>query len=163
MQPITSSPTRSPVLVLGLGNPLLRDEGVGAHVVAALATSHSTPSNVELADGGTAGLDLAALISGRELVIVIDALVGPWEPGTVLRLERDDLLQSQGADISAHGPALPEALRLADFFGEPPAEVVVLGVVPADIGWGEELTPPIRQQVPEILKLVHAELERAAA
>lgn len=162
MQATTPTPARSPVLVLGLGNPLLRDEGVGAHVISAL-TEAGAPAGVEFADGGTAGIDLAALISDRTLVIVIDALVGPFEPGTVLRLERDDLLPSQGADISAHGPALPEALRMADFLGEPPAEIVVLGVVPADIGWGEDLTPGIRRQVPEILNLVHAELERAAA
>lgn len=158
---ITSVP-RPPVLVLGLGNSLLRDEGIGAHIIATLA-ENGVPPGVELADGGTAGLDLAALITGRDLVVVVDALIGPWEPGTVLRLEPEDLLPSQGANISAHGPALPEALRLADFLGDPPSEVVVLGVVPADISWGDNLTPGIRRQVPEILNLVHAELERAAA
>ncbi len=159
---ITPPRPRPPVLVLGLGNSLLRDEGIGAHVISAMADD-DVPASVELADGGTAGLDLAALIAGRELVIVVDALIGPWDPGTVVRLERDDLLPSQGADISAHGPGLPEALRLAEFVGDPPREVVVFGVVPADTGWGEDLTPDIRRQVPGILTLVHAELERAAA
>jgi hydrogenase maturation protease len=162
MSTTTPPPSRPPVLVLGLGNPLLRDEGVGVHVAAALAEAGLPPS-VEVVDGGTLGLDLADVIGGRRLVVVVDACAGPWAPGTVLRLGPDELQDSAGAEISAHGPALPEALRLARFLGDPPDEVVVLAVVPADTGWGEELTPRIGRLVPEILSLVHTEIERAAA
>jgi len=159
---MTSRPPRAPVLVLGLGNLLLRDEGLGVRVVEALA-EHGPWPGVELADGGTSGLALADLMAGRQRVIVIDALAGPWLPGTVLRLEPDDLAREPDDTLSLHEAGLPEALRAVRLLGEAPDEVVLLGVVPKDVGAGLDLSPPIAALIPDLVRLVRDELERAAA
>ena len=152
----------APVLVLGLGNLLLRDEGVGVHVVEALAPFGPWP-RVELADGGTSGLGLVDLLAGREKVIVIDAVAGPWTPGTVIRLGPEDLAPALGGPLSLHEVGLSEALRAVRLLEDSPEEVVLLGVVPDEIGAGLDLSPTIAALLPDVVRLVLDELEMVAA
>ena len=148
-----------PILVLGVGNILLRDEGVGVRVVEAMAEME-LPPDVELFDGATAGLDLLDVLADRRRVVVIDAVKGDYEAGTVLRLGPEDLLPSDGRGVSLHEIGLLEALMLAERLGTPPQEVIVLGVKPRDVGCGLALSPEIARLVPRIIELVLTELER---
>lgn len=148
----------APVLVLGVGNILLRDEGVGVRVVQQLERA-AVPAGVEIRDGGTAGFDLIDLIAGRRKVIVIDALDAHGEPGTIVRLRPEDLVASSRPALSLHDLGLLEALAMARQLGEAPHEVVIFGIQPQDLSCGLELSPKIRACVPELINLVLTELK----
>jgi hydrogenase maturation protease len=155
-----------PILVLGVGNLLLRDEGVGVHVVRALgaeeggsaASSPSLPSNVEVVDGATAGFGLVDILADRRKVIVIDAVQAAGEPGAVLRLTLDDVLPSGTWPLSLHEIGFLEALAATARLGCAPGEVVIFGVRPAVVDYGLELSPPVAAAVPRIVALVRQEL-----
>ena len=154
---MSSAFNRRPVLVLGIGNILLRDEGVGVRVIEQMQKMH-VPDDVELVDGGTAGADLLDVLAEREKVIIIDAVQANHEPGTVLRLTADDLVQPDGAGMSLHELGLGEALTMTRQLGCPPKDVVVLGIVPEDIGCGLELSETIVGSVPKVIELVLREI-----
>lgn len=144
-------------LVLGIGNILLGDEGIGVRVVEAMRDL-DLPAGVELADGGTMGPALADLLEGRDKVIVIDAVTAGGPPGAIYRLTAEDLLAEDGRRLSLHELGLVEALRLSRQAGRPPLQVVVLGVQPAEMSWGLALSPRLQATIPRLIELVRAEL-----
>jgi len=147
---------RAPVLVLGIGNILLRDEGVGVRVVEALGRE-VLPEGVELLDGGTAGADLLDTLAGRRKVVVIDALDAGAEPGAVVRLAGGELAPHDGP-LSLHEIGLAETLAMARQLGCAPHEVVVIGVQPGDVSPGLELTEPVARVVPKVVEFVLEEV-----
>ncbi len=157
-QPAKERPWRCPTLVLGVGNILLRDEGVGVRVVQAMEKLE-LPSSVELLDGGTAGADLLDELADRRKVIVIDAMAGDDPPGTVVRMTPADLTPRLDRGLSLHELGLLETLTLARQAGAAPDEVVIIGVKPYSIECGLELTPETARLVPRIIEFVMAELE----
>lgn len=155
------APEPCPTLVLGLGNLLLRDEGVGVRVVQALERT-AWPPDVEVVDGGTAGLTLVDQLVGRRKVIVIDAFAGHDPPGTVSRLQPADLAPSSSRSVSLHEVGLLEALAAARHLGAAPTEVVIFGVQPGSLACGLEMSLDVAQRVPELVNLVLAEVRAAA-
>jgi hydrogenase maturation protease len=149
-------------LILGIGNILLRDEGIGVRVVEAMRTLNLA-DEVELLDGGTSGCDLVEVLADRPKVIVIDAadLEGP--PGTVCRFSGDDLIARCEGTISLHEIGLAETLLMTRQLGCPPGEVVIFGVKPADLSVGLELSPALAKRVDDIIRLVTDELAAAVA
>lgn len=145
--------TRAAILVLGLGNVLLRDEGVGVHAVRALADLPG-PDGVELLDGGTAGADLLDAISDRHKLIVVDALDADVPPGTILKLTPDDLLAHPPEALSLHDFGLAETLRMARQLRCGPRHVTIIAVKPQDTQCGLELSPQMQQRMPHILEAV---------
>jgi hydrogenase maturation protease len=159
--PSISSPTEHdilPVLVLGIGNILLRDEGVGVRVVEAMRDV-PLPVDTELVDGGTAGADLVDLLADRRKVIVIDALDAEVEPGAVFRLGPDELLPRDGEMISLHQLGLVESLAMARQLRCVPEEVVIFGVQPRQISPGLELSAEVQDAVPKVIEAVLLELQ----
>ena len=150
---------RRAILVLGIGNILLRDEGVGVRVIEQMQEI-PVPDDVELVDGGTAGADLLDVLAERQKVIVIDAVQADCEPGTVLRFTADDLVRPDGVGISLHELGLGEALTMTRQLGCAPKDVVVFGIKPKDLGCGLELSEEIAASVPKVVKLVLAEIEK---
>jgi hydrogenase maturation protease len=167
-----------PVLVLGVGNILLKDEGVGVHAVRELtarAERGGSPRrhDVELYDGGTFGIDLLDTIANRRKVIVIDAVRpvlrssgaaaakggADAAPGTVLRFTAADLVRPGRPDLSLHQVGLFETLAMARQLGCAPEEVVIFGVVPMALEPGLELSPEVAAVVPRVIDLVLAELK----
>jgi hydrogenase maturation protease len=149
-----------PVLVLGVGNLLLGDEGFGVRVVQAMQAT-GAPAGVELYDGATAGIDLIGVMSGRRKVIVIDVVAAEGEPGTVLHLTPDDLPPASGFGASVHDVGIVEALELTRQLGNPPDEVVLIAVIPADISFSLELSAELEAVMPEVIELVLAEATAA--
>ena len=150
---------RCPVLVLGIGNILLRDEGVGGRVIEQMQKKR-LPDDVELVDGGTAGADLLNVLAERRKVIVIDAVQADCEPGTVLRFTADDLVRPDGVGMSLHELGLGEALTMNKQLGCEPKDVVVFGIKPKDIRCGLELSEEIAASVPKVVELVLAEIAK---
>ena len=154
-----STGSRCPILVLGIGNILLRDEGVGVRVIEQMQKMH-LPDDVELVDGGTAGADLLDVLAERQKVIVIDAVQADCEPGTVLRFSADELLRPERTNMSLHELGLAEALTMTRQLECAPENVVVFGIKPKEIGCGLELSKEIAASVPKVVELVLAEIAK---
>lgn len=148
--------TTTRVLILGIGNLILKDEGIGVHVVRALE-AQSLPSHVELIDGGTATLDLLSPFCDRERIIVIDALKANGEPGTIYRCLPEDLMEISDRPLSLHQVGLLDVLSMARQLGGNPA-VVIIGVEPKEISWGLELTEEVQAVVPKVVEAVKQEI-----
>ena len=150
-------PEVKPVLIMGIGNILLRDEGVGVRVVEAMQNL-DLPDHVELVDAGTAGADLVDIMADRRKVIVVDAIESQAAPGTIFRLSGEELLPEPGASISLHQLGLVESLFMAEQLGCAPGEVVVFGIQPAEIRAGLELSPAVANAIPKVIEGVLAEI-----
>ena len=148
----------SPVLVLGVGNILLGDEGVGVHVIRQLER-HTLPLDVELLDGGTASLDLLDSIANRDKVVVIDAVKGGSEPGAIYRFTYSDIKAQRYIFTSLHQVGLLETLSIATYLNCMPREIIFFGIEPKQIDWGLELSPEAAATVPRVIELVLAEIE----
>jgi hydrogenase maturation protease len=130
---------RAPHLVLGLGNELFSDEGVG--VVAARRLAERGIPGVDVLDGGTLGLALLPEVEGRETLVVFDAVVDPArKPGDLVVLHRDEL-ERRGALFSAHQLGIPEVLAAAALVGRAPHRIAAVGMVPASLETGYGLSP----------------------
>lgn len=148
----------APTLILGIGNILLRDEGIGVRVIEAMRTL-PLPDDVELCDGGTAGADLLAVICDRRRMIVVDAVDANTSPGTILRIEPSDLAPPTGPSLSLHDVGLVEALRMAALVRSAPASVVIFGVQTATVQPGLELSTRVADAIPAVIERVLAELQ----
>ena len=149
--------TRAPVLVLGVGNILLRDEGVGVRVVEALQQV-TLPDDVEALDGGTASMALLDTLRDRDKVIIIDAVKGNHEPGTLYRFTPGDISVHREIITSLHQLGVLDALTHVEYLGHAPQSVVFYGIEPEELGWGLELTPKVKSIIPRVIELVLSEL-----
>ena len=149
---------RCPVLVLGVGNLLRGDEGIGIHVVETMA-SMELPAGVEVLDGGTAGLDLVDDISGRELVVIVDAIQSDQPSGSIVRLRGSQSLLDH-AGMSMHDAGVASALAACKFTGDVPTKVVMIGIVPESLGWTTCLSPRLQSGLQHIVDIVLGELTR---
>jgi hydrogenase maturation protease len=145
-------------LILGVGNLLMSDDGIGVRVVERIAAARVLPPDAQTLDGGTCGLDLLHFLEGVENLIVVDAANMGLPPGTIRRMEGDDVPAFLAQKVSPHEINLPELLfsaRLVDIY---PRRVVVLGIQPQSIAVGLELTPPIAAQLDELADRALAEI-----
>lgn len=147
-------------LILGVGNLLLSDDGVGVRVIQKLQEEHTLPAEVETVDGGTCGLDLLHFLEGVDHLIVVDAANLGLPPGTIKRLEGEAVPAFLSQKVSPHEINLPELLFSAKLTGIYPKKVVVFGIQPQTIETSLDLSPPVAAQVDELVNLVLAELGR---
>jgi hydrogenase maturation protease len=158
-----SQPTGD-LLVLGVGNVLMRDEGVGVHVVRAIAGDQpSIAAGVHIVDGGTLGLDLLPLIADARAVIFVDAVDLRAEPGAVGVLRGDAVHGVLGGHLSPHQVGLGDLVAVGRLTGELPERVVLVGIQPAAIEVGTELTTACAAAVPRAIDVVRAELAALGA
>ncbi|WP_041587638.1 HyaD/HybD family hydrogenase maturation endopeptidase [Thermincola potens] len=147
------------IVVLGVGNILLQDEGVGIHVIQALQKM-SLPENVDVIEGGTAGLELLPLIEDYSHMIVVDAVNAGEKPGTLFRFKPDDVTGFPGnIETSVHQLGLLEVLQMGKLIGKLP-DTVIIAVQPKSFDWGMELTPELQAKMPQIIDLVFKEIEK---
>lgn len=145
-------------LVLGLGNILMRDEGVGVRVVERLLQRCEFPAEVQVLDGGTLGLDLLPWVEDVDRLLVIDAVDMGAEPGAITRLEGEEVPAFLGVKISPHQMGLADLLAAARLCGRFPQELVLWGVQPAVIEVGLELSPSVDAQIETLVESVLAGL-----
>jgi hydrogenase maturation protease len=145
-------------VVIGLGNPLMGDDGLGLVALERLRAAYALPPEVELVDGGTWGMNLLPVIEDAARVILIDAIDVAAAPGTPLRLERERLPRYLATKISPHQVDLRDVLALAELRGTLPADTVALGLQPARIALGNELSEVLFRRVDELVILVVREL-----
>lgn len=150
------------ILVLGVGNILLGDDGVGVRALELLRDSYVFPSEVSLVDGGTGGLTLASLFAGNGLVIILDAVSGDAldgaEPFEVMRIEAGTLKDASEYQIgSLHSLGVNEVLAISALDGEQP-DIIIIGMVPASIAPATELSPGAIAGLSRMAELVIDEL-----
>ncbi len=143
-------------LVLGIGNLLLGDEGVGVHTARALQRA-TRPEEVVILEVGTAFLEALPELEQADRIIIVDAMQADHAPGTIYRVPFDDCVKPE-IIASLHGFDLSRVLYMAGRITTP--EVIVIGVEPARIDWGTELSPVIREAMPAIIEAVRAEIDR---
>lgn len=151
----------SKIVILGVGNILLQDEGIGVHVVRELQTQN-LPPNVELIDAGTATLDILPLIEGVSKLVVIDAVKGRGEYGTIYRFLPEEIESEKEVVTSLHQMGLLETLSMLEKMGHKPNSTVIIGIEPKEITWGLELSKEIKEKIPEIIELVLNEVSKDA-
>jgi hydrogenase maturation protease len=143
-------------IVVGLGNLLLKDDGVGVHTIQALE-KEALPPTVELVDGGTSTLNLLSYFMGCPKIIIIDALQAGLPPGTIYRLTPEDIPRYRAEHLSIHDVQILDVVKMAALLGGQP-EVVILGIEPLEIASGLELTPVIEERIPALVQSVIREL-----
>ncbi len=155
MTPATSLPS---TLIIGLGNPLRGDDGVGVCVAQMLA-QQALPNDVEVVDGGTQGLGLVNLMEGRRRIILVDAADVGKNPGQFIRFTLDKaVLQGDDQPLSIHTAGLREALLMAEALKVLPDEVVIFGMQPANLDWINALSSEVKATLPDLIAAVLSEL-----
>ena len=144
----------APVLVLGIGNLLLQDEGVGVRVVQELERRYRVPPEVELLDGGTSGMELLDVMAGREHLIVIDAVRTGAAAGTIVELTDAEVPALFRLRVSPHEIGLSDVLAALQVTGEIPRRIWLFGVVPVSTELSLELTATIHARMEAVLGAV---------
>lgn len=152
-------PISSPrITILGVGNELLSDEGVGIHVIKELQTK-DLPRGTEAIEGGTDGFGLLNIITTSEHLIVIDSLKGGGQPGSLYRFHIDDAPSCPDLfKTSVHQIGILEVINLSGLIGNTP-DTVIIGVEPKELKTGMALSPEVRVRVPRIIELVFQEID----
>jgi hydrogenase maturation protease len=138
----------------------MTDDAFGYRMIKALQGRFTFPSEVTVLDGGTLGLDLLPQLEGIDRLLVIDALEMGALPGTVFRLEGEEVPRAFAGKLSVHQMGLQDLLAVAELQGNLPAELVVWGVQPDSIEMGLELTASVAAAMEEAIAGVVGELRR---
>jgi hydrogenase maturation protease len=153
-----------PLLVVGVGNILLRDEGVGVRVVERLRLSHEPlPADARLVDGGTLGLDLLPLIEEARGLVLVDAIDVQAAPGSVIVLRGRDVEDAFVGAVSSGQVGVGDLVAVCRLTEVLPDEIVLIGIQTAELEVGVDLSEPVAAALPEAASVVHAELRRMAA
>jgi hydrogenase maturation protease len=150
--------------VLGLGNVLMGDDGLGPAVVNAFEAGYTVGADVQVIDLGTPGLDLLPWLADVDQVILVDTVKSDLPPGTLRVYTKDDLLRHlPSGRVGPHDPGVKEALLALEFAGRAPRDVIVIGVVPASTELRLELTPAVAAAVPVAVDAIRTTLQRLGA
>ncbi len=149
------------ICLMGIGNVLMGDDGLGPSVLWSLSAALEFPDNVALVDAGTPGLDLALFLDGVDALIAVDAVHAAGKPGEVRAYRRDEILAG-GAPIamSPHEPTLRAALLRLDLEGRGPREVLLIGAIPERVTAGTGLSETVRCAFAAIEAQIMRELQR---
>ena len=148
------------VLVLGVGNVLMTDDSAGIRVINELERRFRFPENVELLDGGTSGIELLSYIVNRDYLIIVDAIKSGFPPGTVVKVEGEDVPAKFMTRISPHQLGLSDLLAAATLTGELPRQMVLFGIEPARVELGLEMTDEVKGGFEKLLATVVDDLKR---
>jgi len=155
-------------IVLGLGNTLNRDEGLGVHAVKLLEAelrssstgeSGAVSSELEFLDGGVLGLNLLPLVEEASHLLVLDAINARKEPGTLIEMAREQIPLYSGIKLSDHQVTFQEVLGLASFRGRLPEHLHLIGVQPSDLAIGVDLSPVVAERMSEVVARSQAILQ----
>lgn len=146
------------VVVLGVGNVLMADEGLGVRCVERLEASGQLPAGVIAIDGGTSSHELLEELDDAALLVIVDAVASDAAPGTLIRLEGDRIPAAFSNRLSPHQHGINDLLATLQLLGRAPARVVVHGMVPGRLALGLELSPAVDAALPALAARVVAEI-----
>ncbi|NNG17636.1 MAG: HyaD/HybD family hydrogenase maturation endopeptidase [Gemmatimonadales bacterium] len=154
-----SDPSVGSTTVIGLGSPLMADDGLGLVALGVLREHWAFDPPVEFVDGGTWGMNLLPLIESAGRLLLMDAIDIGAEPGRCIVLERDQLPKFLSTKISPHQVDLQDVLSLAEFRGTLPKDTVAIGLQPARVELSADLSPHIQRRIPVLIARVLERLE----
>jgi len=143
---------KNKILVVGIGNLLCRDEGIGVHVIQEMKNM-KLPDHIDLLDMGTSTMDLISYLQGVNKLIAIDAMKAGGTPGTIYKCRPEDLLPEEEGPVSLHEIGLLESLNMAQKMGMK-INTVIIGVEPKLLDWGMELSEEVKSKIPSIIEAV---------
>lgn len=155
-----SEPRQATALVIGLGSPLMGDDGIGLAALDRLREGWRLPPTVELLDGGTWGLNLLHAIEGARQVLFLDAVRAGRQPGTLAEIERAELPRMLGLKLSPHQIDIREVLALVELRGTAPAAMACLGLEPASVELRAGLSPEIADRLDALVDAAARRLRR---
>lgn len=148
------------LLVLGLGNVLCGDDGLGVAAVTRLAAGHALPPEVHVADGGTLGLALLGWLEGFDELLLVDAVLGEGAPGSPVRLEGEDIPAAVRERLSVHQIGVADLLDAQHLLGGGPRRVTLLGRVPDTLELGLRRSPAVERALPGLVEELAEEIRR---
>jgi hydrogenase maturation protease len=149
------------IAVVGVGNLLLKDEGVGIHVIKAMQKMPlKDVRELFIIDGGTCPDIFYLLPEEIDKLIVVDAVRGGGEPGTIYRFTPKDITSKRGIVTSVHQLGMWESLTNLEYVGVNPKEIVIIGVEPKEIDWGLEVSQELQRKIPQVIAQVKKEVRR---
>ncbi|HUM03308.1 MAG TPA: HyaD/HybD family hydrogenase maturation endopeptidase [Thermoanaerobaculia bacterium] len=160
MSGISSAVRPVRLLILGLGNVLCGDDGLGAAAVLRLQERYVFPEGVTVLDGGTLGLSLLPYIEDAERVILVDAIRAEGPAGSFVRLSGDDVGPAVASRLSVHQVGVVDLLDAARWTGRLPDELVLLGLVPQTLELSVVLSPALEASLPDLVERVAEEAQR---
>jgi hydrogenase maturation protease len=146
------------ILVLGIGNLILQDEGLGIQAIQQLQAQFEIPPEIEILDGGTSGMELLTPISDAEQIIILDAVKTGKPAGTIIRLDNEEIPTFFRTKVSPHQIGLADVLAAATLTDSMPRNLVLFGVEPLEINLGMELSVPVAEQMPRLVQMIVDEL-----
>lgn len=150
------------IVVLGVGNLIMGDEGVGVRCIERIEAAGLLPPGVVAIDGGTSTNELLADVEGVDLLVIVDAVATGEPAGTLVRLEGDRIPSAFSNKLSPHQHGINDLLATLTFLGRAPGRVVLHGVTPHRMELGLELSPEIEAAMPQLIANVVAEVARAS-
>ena len=147
------------IVVLGIGNLLLSDEGVGIEVIKELRKKYKLSEEVEIVDGGTGGFSLLPFIESANKLLVIDAISGDKSPGTIYKFKNEEIPLNIMEKISLHEVNFADILNLAQLRGSYPEEIVIIGIEPETLEMQATLSETVRRKIPLLLSEVINQLK----
>ena len=154
---MTKAAEATKTIILCVGNELMRDEGVGVHV-ARILMQHKLPVHVEVIEGGTDGFGLLNIITEADRLIIVDALKGGSPPGTIYQFNIDEVPSTSAIfKTSIHQISILEVVHLSGLIGKTPVTTVI-GIEPATISMGMELSDTLKNKLPRIVELIMAQI-----
>jgi hydrogenase maturation protease len=154
--------TSPKIVVLGVGNVLMSDEGVGVRCVEALEREGRLPSSVRCIDGGTSTHELLEDLEHLDVLVIVDAVASGVAPGTIVRLEGSDIPSAFSNKLSPHQHGINDLLATLELLGRAPRRVVLYGVEPARIELDLALSPTVAAELPTLAARVLAEVNAIA-
>jgi hydrogenase maturation protease len=149
----------SDTVVLGVGNTILSDDGVGVHAARLLQEDPRVPSGVTILDGGTIGLELVPYVADASRVLFLDAVNSGASPGTLTRMTARDLLGTSGG-MSVHQLGVADLIAALALVSARVQDIVVLGVQPANTDWGTSLSPEVEAALARLVDAALAQLQQ---
>ena len=151
------------VVIGGIGNVLLGDDGVGPYVAQLLTSRYEFEEGVEVLDLGTPALDLIDQLSGKDVVILVDSVQTDAAPGTVLLYRKEEIMRLRPAmRMDPHSPALVDALLSAELFGVAPGSLLLVGIVAETYDTTCSLSKPVGASLGKVIAEILGELDRCS-
>ncbi len=148
------------IVVLGVGNILLSDEGIGVRAVESLKREYRLPPEVEVIDGGTSAMEMLDDLACADHLIIVDAVRSGKQPGTMVRIAGDAVPVFFKTKLSPHQIGLSDVLATLVLTGEQPGSVTVIGVEPYSLATGMALTPQVEALLPKVVAQLTDELRK---
>lgn len=150
----------SAIAVVGVGNPLLSDDGAGIHAVRRLRDDRRAGALARIVDGGTVGAELLSEVCGCDKLLIVDAVDAGLAPGTTIRMDYSGAEPLKVETRNAHQFGIQGLLDDLRLLGQAPSEVVLVGVQPAGTGWGTQLSPEVAGALPRVVAEVVRQLDQ---